>query len=190
MKISSFIRPLGVAALAFVSLTACKRTADIPEDTHEHDEIAKVNLILTSLTDPTATQTITWQNGTLNGKLNLRAGQAYTTHLKFYNSKGTDVTSEIAEKEKEEHFIKYEAGDNLTLTRNADDAVRANGQKLGLKTTWITHSSSSASQNLRVILVHAPTSVNMNHPSEQNQLGTTTGGSNDVEITYPLTIEP
>lgn len=66
--------------------------------------------------------------------------------------------------------------------RAANDIVRTDGNKIGLKTEW-TINSTQPTGKMNIKLIHAPTSVNQNYPSATNQLGQTQGGESDVDIT-------
>ncbi len=79
------------------------------------------------------------------------------------------------------HFVTYKfSGADIRVKRAADDIVRTDGKKLGLKTEWTV--STAAAGKANITLVHGPTSVNDNSPSADNQLGSTVGGESDVDI--------
>jgi hypothetical protein len=88
--------------------------------------------------------------------------------------------------EKDQHFITFApANADIVVLRGANDIVRTDGQKLGLKSEWKINSTQTTGK-MNVKLIHTPTSVNQNYPSATNQLGQTQGGETDVDITVDV----
>ncbi|WP_265428141.1 hypothetical protein [Chryseobacterium sp. YIM B08800] len=171
--------------LATVFILSCRNgDDDIPEDIHEHDEIGKVVLTLTNKADATDIQTVNVIGGVADAHLHLHQGDTYTAVLDFQIKHDDHYHSsdEIVE-EKDEHFITFApANADIVVLRAANDIVRTDGNKLGLKTEW-TINSTQPTGKMNIKLIHAPTSVNQNYPSATNQLGQTQGGESDVDIT-------
>ncbi|MGC5742958.1 hypothetical protein [Chryseobacterium sp. NFX27] len=170
--------------LAAVLLFSCRNddNTDIPEDIHEHEEISKLQVTVTDDAVGTS-QIINYIGGVADKKITLQNGKTYSVSLDFQTAHDDHFHSandEIIE-EKDEHFITYKfAGVNVNVKRAADDIVRTDGNKLGLKTVWtVTNAPSNATANIK--LIHAPSAVNQNSPSADNQQGTTTGGESDVD---------
>ncbi|MDP9960079.1 hypothetical protein [Chryseobacterium lathyri] len=170
--------------LAAVLLFSCRNddNTDIPEDIHEHEEISKLEVTIADNAGGTP-QVITYIGGVANKKIILQNGKTYNVSLDFqtiHDDHSHSANDEIIE-EKDEHFITYKfAGVNVNVKRAADDIVRTDGNKLGLKTVWtVTGAPSNATANIK--LIHAPSAVNQNSPSADNQQGTTTGGESDVD---------
>lgn len=173
-----------IVLFAAVLLFSCRDgNDDIPEDIHEHEEIEKLVVNISDKNDPSDVQTINYIGGIADKKIILQNGKTYVVGLDFQVKHGNDYHSanDEIEEEKDEHFITYSfAGVNVNVIRAADDLVRTDGKKVGLKTEWtVTSAPSSAKVNIK--LIHGPTSVNDNSPSATNQLGSVTGGESDVD---------
>lgn len=172
------------AGLLAISLSSC-RNNDAPEDIHEHEEVNKVVFTITEK-GTGSTQTISYQIGSGADKtLTLENGKTYTTDIKFYglhNGEAEDMTSEII-KEKDEHFMEYQfAGTNVGITRNADDVVRSDSKKLGIKTTW-TVTSTPANALAKLKLIHGATKVD---DKANNGGGSHEGGEEDVIVSLTV----
>ncbi|GAB0155557.1 hypothetical protein CHRYSEOSP005_08180 [Chryseobacterium sp. Alg-005] len=169
---------------AAILLFSCRNDDnDIPEDIHEHEEIEKLVVKVSDKNNPADEQIINYIGGVADKKILLANGKTYVVSLDFqvkHDDHYHSANDEIAE-EKDEHFITYNfAGVNVNVIRTADDLVRTDGKKVGLKTEWsVTSAPAAAKVNIK--LIHAPTSVNDNSPSATNQLGTVTGGESDVD---------
>ncbi|MBB4806278.1 hypothetical protein HNP38_001550 [Chryseobacterium defluvii] len=169
---------------AAVLLFSCRDgNDDIPEDIHEHEEIEKLEVKVVDKNDAANIQTINYIGGIADKKIILENGKTYLVSLDFqvkhddhYHSANDEI-----EEEKDEHFITYNfAGVNVNVIRTADDIVRTDGKKIGLKTEW-TVASAPSSAKVNIKLIHGPSSVNDNFPSSANQLGSVTGGESDVD---------
>lgn len=172
---------LTLVLFASLLIFSC-RGNDIPEDTHEHEEVEKVTLSIVEKNNAANTQTINYIGGTADKNITLQNGKTYVVNLDFFtkhNNAYENMLDEII-KEKDQHFITYEfAGVQANVIRTANDIVRTDGKKMGMKTEWaVTSAPSSAKVNIK--LYHGSTSVNDNSPSATNQLGTVTGGEADV----------
>lgn len=173
-----------LALLAAFFILSCRNDDAVPEDVHEHDEIGKVVLTLTNKADASDVQTVNVISGEADGHLHLHAGDTYTAVLDFQIKHDDHYhSSDEIEEEKDQHFITFgPANADIVVLRAADDIVRTDGQKLGLKTEW-TVSSTQETGKMNIKLIHGPSTVNQNYPSATNQLGQTTGGETDVDIT-------
>ncbi len=174
-----------LALLAAFFILSCRNSDDdIPEDVHEHDEIGKVVLTLTNKADANDVQTVNVISGEADGHLHLHAGDTYTAVLDFQIKHDDHYhSSDEIEEEKDHHFITFgPANADIVVLRAADDIVRTDGQKLGLKTEWTVNSTQETGK-MNIKLIHGPSTVNQNYPSATNQLGQTTGGETDVDIT-------
>ena len=170
--------------LVSLFIFSCRNDDDaVPEDIHEHEEIGKVVLTLTNKADASDVQTINIIGGVADGHFHFHQGDTYLVNLDFQIAHDDHYhSSEEIVEDKDNHFITYAiAGADINVIRAADDIVRTDGQKLGLKTEWKINSVSNAAVNIK--LVHGATSVNQNYPSPTNQLGQTAGGESDVDIT-------
>lgn len=171
--------------LAALFIFSCRNDDDaVPEDVHEHDEIGKVVLKLTNKADATDVQTVNVISGVADEHLHLHAGDTYLAELDFQikHDDHYDSSDEI-EEEKDHHFIVFNpANADIVVMRAANDIVRTDGQRLGLRSEWKINSTQSTGK-MNIKLIHGPTTVNQNYPSATNQLGQTTGGETDVDIT-------
>lgn len=167
---------LFVTSLVF----SCRSNDDVPEDIHEHEEIEKLVVKVTNKSDASV-QTINYIGGAADGHLHLHQGDTYTVELDFqakHDDHYHSMNSEIIE-EKDEHFITFAfAGSTILVKRAADDVVRTDGKRVGLKTEWTVSALGEGSVNIK--LNHGASSVEENYPSADNQQGKTTGGESDV----------
>ena len=117
-------------------------------------------------------------------EIKLTLDTAYKTSIEFYDASDPiapeNMTLEVIE-EADEHFIFYEvSGVGLEITSASDDIIGAESKGINLNTDWSTLNSGSG--NLRVSLIHEPTSVS----------GTTRaslGGETDIEVDWPIVVE-
>ena len=65
----------------------------------------------------------------------------------------------------------------MTFARSTNDVVRADGNLLGFETVWTANTASSGS--ITIQLYHESETVN-----DDNDFGTQTGGSTDIDITF------
>lgn len=171
--------------LAAVLLFSCRNDDNdsIPEDIHEHEEIEKLVVKLTNKNDATDVQTINYIGGVADAHIHAHAGDVYAVELDFqvkHDDHYHSANDEILE-EKDEHFVIYNfAGADVKVKRAADDIVRTDGKRLGLKTEW-TVASTTTTGKVNIKLIHGPSSVNDNFPSSDNQLGSVVGGESDVD---------
>ncbi|WCO03293.1 type 1 periplasmic binding fold superfamily protein [Psychroserpens ponticola] len=116
-------------------------------------------------------------NKTVTGDFSV--GATYTATLDVYNSiEDEDITVEITDEEPDEHFFIYAInGLDMTFARSANDVVRADGNKLGYETTWTANAAGTG--DITIQLFHESESVN-----DDNELGTQTGGSTDINISF------
>lgn len=167
-----------VASLVF----SCRNSDDIPQDIHEHEEIEKLVATLSNANNPDDKQVISYIGGVADGRFFLLTGETYIVDLDFqvkHEDHYHSVNEEIIE-EKDEHFITYEfAGADVAVIRAFDDAVRTDGNRVGLQTEWKVNSVVGQG-NVAIKLVHGSASVEQNFPSESNQQGKATGGETDV----------
>lgn len=110
---------------------------------------------------------------------NFTAGASYTGTVEVYNSiEDEDITVEITNEEPDEHFFIYIVnGLDMTFMRSANDVVRTDGNKLGYETNWTANTASTG--NITIQLFHESETV-----SDDNEFGTQTGGSTDIDITF------
>jgi|GEM_PF-1006184 len=110
---------------------------------------------------------------------NFTVGATYTATVDVYNSiEDEDITVEITDEEPDEHFFIYTInGLDMTFARSTNDVVRADGNKLGFETTWTANTAGTG--DITIQLFHESESVN-----DDNEFGTQTGGSTDINVTY------
>lgn len=168
----------------FMVVFSCRKSGAVPEDTHEHEEISRVILKLTKISDGTS-QTVICTDGVASAGLILDNGESYEAELSFLAKHGNhyhEVNSEII-KEKDEHFISFEfAGIDMLLGRSAQGDVRTDGNIVGLKSSWVVGSAPATDAKVGIKLYHQPKNVKQDSPSVAQQFGAVTGGSVDVDI--------
>ena len=177
-----------LALFTALLVISCRNDGDIPEDIHEHEEIEKMVLTATNKNDPSDVHVVNYIGGKADKHLHLTIGAKYTVNLDFqvkHEDHYHSVNDEIIE-EKDEHFVTYNfARSNVSVLRAADDIVRTDGKKLGLKTEF-TINSIDEEGTLNIRLVHAPATVDVNYPSKDNQQGMAAGGETDVNATIQM----
>lgn len=171
-----------IILVLFVALTAFScRNNEIPEDIHEHSEIEKLTIKISDKDNTADGQTVNYISGKADRNLNLEAGKTYSVELDFgvkHDDHYHSVNDDIIE-EKDEHYITFAfAGATVNVKRSADDVVRSDGKKVGLKTEWTVTAAESGTANIK--LVHMPATIEEDYPSPDNQQGRTTGGEADV----------
>lgn len=172
---------ISLLLFAAVLLFSCRDGNDIPEDIHEHEEVGQVVINVTNKADGKL-QKVTITDGVTEDHLHLSEGATYAVDVNFQIKHGNHYhdAEEIIE-EKDMHFVTYKfSGAEINVKRTAEDVVRTDGKKLGLKTEWTVAKSAAGKAN--ITLVHGATAVNDNSPSPDNQLGSTVGGESDVDI--------
>ena len=173
---------------AAILLISCRNgDNDIPEDIHEHEEIGKVVLKLTNKADASEVHTVNIIAGVADGHPHLAQGATYLAEVDFQVKHDDHYhSSEDILEEKDHHFITYSfANSDIKIIRSANDVVRTDGKKLGLKTEWTVNSTSSTGK-VNIKLNHGATSVDDNYPSADNQLGRAIGGESDVDVIIDL----
>lgn len=173
---------ISLLLFAAILLFSCRDgNNDIPEDIHEHEEVGQVVVKVINKADGKA-QTVTITNGITEDHLHLSQGATYAVDVNFQIKHGNHYhdAEEIIE-EKDMHFVTYRfTGADIKVKRTAEDVVRTDGKKLGLKTEWTVDKVAAGKAN--IILVHGANSVDDNSPSPDNQQGSTVGGESDVDI--------
>lgn len=186
MKTSKFF----IGAMVCLSMvTSCSNDDDTPVQPLELEVITDVTLTLVNnanvadtvelkSVDPDGDDGPLTPTVTVTG--NFTAGATYTATVDIYNSiEDEDITVEVVEEEPDEHFFIYTInGLDMDFSRSADDVVRTDGNALGFETTWVANSASSGT--IRLQLFHESETVN-----DDNEFGTQSGGSTDIDITFP-----
>lgn len=156
------------------------RDNDTPEDIHEHEGVEKMTVTLVEQGSG-AEQVISYIGGVADKNIVLENGKIYNVSLDFFHAHDDHYHSILEEivADKDEHFITYSfAGVEVALTRRAaDDIVRADGKKLGVKTTWAVKSAPAAEAKVGIKLYHKPASISVG----ADQMGSVTGGGTDLD---------
>ena len=176
------------AIFSLALFASCSNDDDSGGEPNEEEIITNVTLAFVN--DADATDVVTLLSVDADGEDgplapvqtitgSFTAGATYTGTVDLFNAiEGEDITEEVTEDEPDEHFFTYAVnGIDVTFTRSANDIVRADGEKLGFETTWVANTAGSGS--ITVQLWHQSETVN-----DDNEFGTQTGGSQDVNITF------
>lgn len=181
---------LFIAALFCLTLiTSCSDDDDNPTPVLEEELITNVSL--TFVNDADANDVVVLANvapdgqeGASNNIINgsFTSGATYSLTLSLLNAEDADDVEDVLNDdiipEADEHFFVYAVnGINLTVTRDSDDIEGPNGSNLGVNTTWVAGAASTG--NVQIRLVHEPESVD-----DSDEFGSSTGGSEDVNITF------
>ena len=188
MKTSKFFISALFCLTLITSFTSCSSDDNDPKEVVEEELITDVTLTFTNTTDNTDTVVLAsiapdGQDGasteTITGTFT--AGATYSLGLALTNESedpADDVLNDDIIPEADEHFFKYAvSGIGLTMTRDSDDTDGAEGSKLGVKTTWVAGAASSG--NVQIALIHEPQTTD-----DSDAWGTSTGGSEDLNITF------
>ena len=170
-------------------ITSCSDDDDNPTPVLEEELITNVSL--TFVNDADANDVVVLANvapdgqeGASNNIINgsFTSGATYSLRLSLLNAEDADDVEDVLNDdiipEADEHFFVYAVnGINLTVTRDSDDIEGPNGSNLGVNTTWVAGAASTG--NVQIRLVHEPESVD-----DSDEFGSSTGGSEDVNITF------
>jgi hypothetical protein len=189
--------------LAGMTMAGCNEDDDVPPEENEEEVITDVTLTFTNKAD--ATDIVTARAKDPDGAglqalqildaITLDASKSYTLTLAVENnlsSPGEDITKEIAEEAKDHQFFfsfSNDAFSNPTGDGNIDKASDplvyndedANGNPIGLSTSWTTGGSALSNGTFRIRLQHQP-----------ELKSATTGadvGDTDFELTFVLNIQ-
>jgi hypothetical protein len=178
------IKLLAVLFISTLVFTAC---SDDHDDDHDHgDDEELITTVIYTLTDGTNPDVVlTWEdpdgdtgNDATITSGTLMANTTYTGSIQLLNeteSPAEDITVEVrAEGDEHEFFYTNTAG--LTVTKTDNDGTNP----LGIETELVTGAASTGT--LTVILKHEPTK-----PNDGTAAGA--GGSTDVEVTFPITVQ-
>ena len=178
------IHILILSVLTFFIISSC-RNNDFPEDIHEHEEIELIELTVSEDNNPSNSQLIKIVGGVATPELKLENGKSYNVGVDFLVKHEDHYHSALdeIEEEKEEHFLLYQfTGIDAKIVRSDDDITRQDGTKIGIKTKWTISSAPSTEALVQIKLNHGASTVSMNVPSVDNQLGEVSGGESDVDV--------
>lgn len=177
------MKTIKLLAILFISTLVFTGCEDDHDD-HDHSDEEVITTVIYTLTDGTSTVTLQWED--LDGDTGnppvitggiLAANTTYTGTIQLLNkteSPAEDITVEVkAEGDEHEFFYTNTAGFTITKTDNDGD-----GNPLGINTTLMT---AVGSGSLTIVLKHEPTKPN-------NGTAAGAGGSTDVEVTFPITV--
>ena len=168
-------------ALTFVFMfTQCKK--DTPEEVNEEEVINRVTLTVTAADG--SSNDYTWNEGDAVPSIPLVANTTSNVSIHFFDTSDAsdvdDITEEVIE-EADEHFVFYRVSSAaLTISPASNDVEDNDGISINLKTQWAAAAASSGV--VRVYLIHEPTSKT---GATRGELG----GSTDVELNFPVSIQ-
>lgn len=125
--------------------------------------------------------------------INLDINTTYDLSIKVENSEeGENITEEIEEEDEEHMFffsfttdIFSDPAGNGNVDSRSDDVnyndQDANGNPVGLSTTWTTAEVASSNGDFQVILKHQPEGI-------KTATSTATDGESDIELTWTINI--
>lgn len=166
-----------------VFLTGCKKADDPAPASNEEELITDVTVTFTNQANSSEVRTFTFsdpdgpngsQTGTYNLSGNLSASATYTVAVKFENKSATpteDITAEV-QSEGDEHQIFFTTTGNLQFQAYTDKD--ANGNAIGIGSTFSTGIAGSAT--LKLVLKH--------QPGTKTATSTADVGETDVEVNF------
>ncbi len=180
MKTIKLLTVLFISTLVF---TSCE---DDHDDDHDHGSDEElITTVLYTLTDGNNTIVLEWEdldgdtgNAPTISSGTLTANTSYTGSIQLLNrteSPAEDITLEVrAEGDEHEFFYTNTAG--LTITKTDTDGTNP----VGIETSLSTGAAGSGS--LTIVLKHEPTKPN-------DGTAANAGGSTDVQVTFPISIQ-
>ena len=158
----------------------CKK--DTPEEINEEEVINRVTLTVTAADG--SSNDYTWNEGDAVPSITLIANSTSNVSVHFYDASDAsdveDITEEVIE-EADEHFVFFQvSGASVSISSASNDVVDTDGTSINLKTEWVAGGASAGT--VRVYLIHEPTSKSGATRGE-------IGGSTDVELDFPVTIQ-
>ncbi|CAM1370852.1 type 1 periplasmic binding fold superfamily protein [Tenacibaculum xiamenense] len=185
------IKLLAFLFIATLTFTACSDDETLPEEEHEEEVITNMDIVLTPQSgsvvylssedldgeggvDPTITGGTFAANTTYTGVITL-TNKAEDPHH--------DITEEI-EEHADEHQFFYSASAGLSSTFAYAGANDSNGNPVGLSFTVTTGDAGTGTYT--VTLRHEP---NKTAAGVKDGDITNAGGSTDIEIVFPITIQ-
>lgn len=166
---------------------SCRKN-DVPEDTHDHDEIAKTTVTITDKITKNV-QVVNFTAGKTDNNFKLEQGKTYTVGVEFFTKHNDKYESamDMIKKEREEHFITYKfAGVDANVIRTDDDIIRGDGKRLGVKMEWTVTSTPVDKAVFNLKLYHHPKNVKQDFPSATNQQGYAEGSDMDVNANFDI----
>lgn len=170
--------------------TSCEKDDDDPPVVPVNEEELITTLILklvNTATNDTATFKFTDLDGdggnapVIEGDT-IAAGATFSGSVEVLNEvDGEDITQEVMA-EDEEHQFFYDAGATGATWSYTD--MDANGNPVGLTTSWTT--AGAASDTIRVTLIHEPNKTAAGVSSGDI---TNAGGETDIEVSLPVVVQ-
>jgi hypothetical protein len=178
-------------SILFMSLTLVVSCSDDdnPEEVNELELFTDVTLTFENINDANDTVVLTsiapeGQDGPSTETVvgDFTEGATYSLSLELLDASETPAEDKLEEDvipEADEHFFVFavSSGLNLTVSRDSDDIDGPDGQKLGVKTTWVAGNAGTGNFNFR--LVHEPVGADAS-----NGFGSVTSGEDDININF------
>lgn len=188
LKSLKTIKLLALLLVASFAAVSCSSDDD-GGNGGDNNQIELITTVTYTLSDGTNTITLTFQDidgpGGIPGTTEisapwLDANTTYTGSIEFLNETENppgNITDEV-EAEAEEHEIFYSTSvAGVNIAKNDTDA---NGNPVGLNTTFTT--GDAASGSLTIVLKHEPTK-----PNDGTAIGA--GGSTDASVTFNIDVQ-
>lgn len=187
-----------IAALVFVLgmliLGGCKKKKDDPQPTPNEEElITTVKLKVKNTLLSSDSTEVVWKdtdgdggNPPSIGTLTIKANSFYSAYLTLLDESHAGHTHNITDEinnEKTEHQFFYQATGNISNFAYVD--VDQNNNPVGLRFSFQTGAAGSGT--LKITLRHKP---NKSASGVASGDITNAGGETDIEVTFPVTIQP
>lgn len=194
MKTNQFIFGLAVTAfIAVLTLNGCKKKEDPKPTPNEEELITTVKLKVKNTLLSSDSTEVVWKdldgsggNPPTIGTLTLKSNSFYSAYLTLLDESKTGHTHDINEeinKEKAEHQFFYQATGNMSNFAYVD--FDGAGKPVGLQFSFQTGAAGSGT--LKITLRHKP---NKSATGVSSGDITNAGGATDVEVVFPVTIQP
>ncbi len=194
LKTMKTIKSYAMTALAIGMLASCSSDDDGGSAVEEEEAITLLTLTYVNESNPTDIVVLNWNdnNGdevvdenekTTTGVFS--ANQNYKATLQLFNQEEDFLDEDITSSQAgiDAHFFVYNTDLDFTMTRDADDFERTDGNKLGVITDW-TAGATASEGYISVSLYHESPSVDAS-----NGFGTAAGDDTDIDISFDVAIQ-
>lgn len=182
-----------LAIVAVLILDGCKKKEDPKPTPNEEELITTIKLKVKNTLFSSDSTEVTWKdldgdggNAPTIGTLTIKANSFYSAYLTLLDESHAGQTHNINEEinnEKAAHQFFYQATGNISNFAYVD--FDADGKPVGLQFSFQTGAAGSGT--LKITLRHE---LNKSATGVSSGDITNAGGETDIEVTFPITIQP
>lgn len=177
---------LSVTLMMSLSTVGCDSTEPDDHGAGEEELITRVRATLTSSQAPQTVVEASDPDGDganlTIGTLTLKAGVTYSGVIEVFDDvNGEDIGAEISEEANEHQFFFIPGGTDVSRLSVAATDSDSNGLPVGLTFTLVTSAGGAGQASLQVILSHF---------DDAPKDGVNQSDETDIDITFPVVIQP